>query len=222
MSARLLLIALSILTTESATPEPTTARPTTASPTLATVSVDTDVGVIQGYTEDDLNYFWGIPYAQPPIDELRWASPVATDSIGNETHPYECKSSAYFVSECIPARDNGRTYSEDCLFLNIVTPSDAEYQVTSYTVMVFIHGGTFEEGSSTQSFPTTTTDFFFNPTNLVSFIGDVIFVSFNYRLAILGFLYDNMYNTGMIYICDICALSICCSVSITCDFANRY
>lgn len=71
--------------------------------------------------------------------------------------------------------------SEDCLYLNIWTPSDRPASESrGRAVMVFIHGGGFYAGSSTQPR--------FDGTTLAA-VGDVVYVSMQYRLGPLGFLY---------------------------------
>merc|ERR1719334_2573691 len=92
---------------------------------------------------------------------------------------------------CPQGDGNDSTNSEDCLYLNVFTPLDAEYNVTSYQVMVWIHGGGFFAGSAFEGV------FMYDPTYFMNREKDVIFVSINYRLGTLGFLYDYDLGTGI-------------------------
>lgn len=157
------------------------------------VIVNTSIGQIEGTSGIDVNTFYGIPFAQPPINELRFKSPQPiTDPIGTEANPFQATVAFENVSACIqtpipvPADFSPNHISEDCLYLNIFAPSDAEYLKTNYTVMVWIYGGGYSLGSITQ----------YDATEFVAFIGDIIIVTINYRLGALGFLYDNMFDTG--------------------------
>lgn len=156
------------------------------------VIVNTSIGPIEGTDGIDVNTFFGIPFAKPPINELRLQSPQPmTDPIGNETNPFQANGVFENVSACIQPSLPGfepNIMSEDCLYLNIFTPSDAEYLKTNYTVMVWIYGGGYSVGYIAQ----------YDATNFVEFIGDIIIVTVNYRLGVLGFLYDNMFDTGTI------------------------
>eukprot|EP01084_Bolivina_argentea_P032692 60517_1 len=153
------------------------------------VTVITSSGAIEGITADGVNKFTQIPYAKAPINELRFADP-------QEVEPWNDTLSAhnplYFVPSCPTTCEGNKCAfieSEDCLFLNVFTPPDAEYMTTDYTVLLWIHGGSFESGSSG--------GFVYDATNFVDFIGDIIVVSINYRLGILGSLYDNVYDTNI-------------------------
>merc|ERR1719334_163010 len=92
---------------------------------------------------------------------------------------------------CPQGDGNDSTNSEDCLYLNVFTPLDAEYNVTSYQVMVWIHGGGFFVGSAYELL------FLYDPSYFMNREKDVIFVSINYRLGTLGFSYDYDLETGI-------------------------
>src|SRR5271166_2211524 len=135
----------------------------------------TKSGVVLGSTVNDVNEFLGIPYAKPPIGDLRWEPPVA---FGKFTAPFEATA---FGSECTQPGPFG---SEDCLFLNVYTPAQSkagqpnpDTSSASLPVMVWIHGGGLTAGGGD----------LYDPTPLVT-EGGVIVVTINYRLGVLGFL----------------------------------
>ncbi|XP_053686153.1 carboxylic ester hydrolase-like [Sabethes cyaneus] len=132
------------------------------------------VGVLkETFTKRLYCAYLGIPYAQPPIGELRFEDPVA----------FHFNGSAVFdklSSICTQMPEDDTIGDEDCLYLNVYTP-----RVRTSTrprplmpVLVWIHGGSFVEGSSE-------TDIFGSEPILDK---DIIVVTFNYRLASLGFM----------------------------------
>lgn len=118
------------------------------------------------------NYFAfrGIPYAEPPVGALRWRNPVPhrgwTGVRDASQHGEHCPHNGWF------GLDIGGV--EDCLFLNVNTPA----LTGSRPVMVWIHGGSFSSGSGDSW--VYGPDFFVNE--------NVVLVTINYRLGILGFL----------------------------------
>ncbi|KAJ8723117.1 hypothetical protein PYW08_003029 [Mythimna loreyi] len=117
--------------------------------------------------------FKGIPYAKPPIGSLRFKAPEAPEpweGVRNATaHGAVCPQVDLLNNVYIPG-------SEDCLFLNIYTPTltpDAPLPV-----MFFIHGGGFKFGSGNVDI--------YGPDFLVA--KDVVVITINYRLDTLGFL----------------------------------
>lgn len=128
---------------------------------------------------DNLDQFLGIPYAVPPIGNLRFSNPerVPTSTLQNPfmamTYGPGCLQDPMFAFE------NG--LSEDCLTLNIIRPSKITYY-EPLPVLFFIHGGGNINGQS----------ILYNGTSLVQFsieIGKpVIYVICNYRLGGFGFL----------------------------------
>jgi para-nitrobenzyl esterase len=123
---------------------------------------------ISGGTIDE---FLGIPYAAPPVGALRWQPPQpAADWSG-------VRDATQFAPHCPqPAGPFGQaSTSEDCLFLNVFTPSHRQAGAR-YPVMVWIHGGALVSGESND----------YDPTALVE--DGVTVVTINYRLGALGFL----------------------------------
>jgi para-nitrobenzyl esterase len=138
----------------------------TVSPEIRTVS-----GMVRGVINGDVASFKGIPYAAPPVGELRWRPPQPV------TPWKEVKDASKYCADC-PQRawpGSTTTYSEDCLFLNVWTPASAT-PASKLPVMVWIHGGGFTGGSG--SGPATAGDAFAKQ--------GVILVTINYRLGRLG------------------------------------
>jgi len=131
--------------------------------------------------------YLGIPYAKPPVNELRWAPPVALDydpARSTESFGAACVQDDYNVLwyQDVAASlgyDDYRmpvpTFSEDCLYLNIWAPEESD---ELKPVMVWIHGGANQSGWSHE------------PNYLGANLADnqdVLVVSLNYRLGIFGF-----------------------------------
>jgi para-nitrobenzyl esterase len=139
-----------------------------ADPSLVT----TDKGVVQGIVATNYRAFLGIPYAAPPVGNLRWKapqSPAAWSTTLDATH---------FGSACpqIPSFFSaGPSINEDCLYLNVYTPNPVGTR--KLPVMVWLHGGAFVVGAGSD----------YNPADLVV-KGGVIVVTINYRLGPFGFL----------------------------------
>ena len=135
--------------------------------------VQTTSGPIVGQrTDAGIEQYLGIPYAAAPVGPLRWKP---TEPHAAWTEP---RDATRFGPTCPQDsdRDAGGSQSEDCLFLNVWTPgADA---TAKRPVMVFIHGGGFKNGSgSRETYAGSTLP-----------ARDVVQVTFNYRLGILGFL----------------------------------
>ncbi len=139
--------------------------------------IATSKGLVNGVylKESNICAFLGIPYAAPPLGELRFALPT-------EHEPWNAPlETVKIASQCpqtpSPMTDTSIPMNEDCLYLNIWAPVSIGSE--KKPVMVFIHGGGFIVGSGGNSS--------YNGTNLSS-MGDVIVVTVNYRLGVLGFL----------------------------------
>lgn len=140
--------------------------------------IETPQGLIQGIDKGQYTVYKGIPYALPPIAELRWKEPKALpkwDGVlkANKFGPM-CLQASLITGRAIG--------DEDCLYLNIWVPKVRHSE--SLPVMFWIHGGAFIFGSGEQPIGPIT---FYDGEKLVK-EGKVILVSHNYRLGPLGFL----------------------------------
>ncbi|XP_071495054.1 acetylcholinesterase-like [Diadema antillarum] len=118
--------------------------------------------------------FTRIPYAEPPVGELRFKRPVPKVIEGT----YDATRASVACSQALfPSLDFGfDEMSEDCLYLDVFVPST---KPSSAAVLVWIHGGGFQGGAG--SVPNSL------PIPLAA-LNDVIVVTCNYRLNVFGFL----------------------------------
>ncbi|KAJ8669797.1 hypothetical protein QAD02_001056 [Eretmocerus hayati] len=148
--------------------------------------IETPLGVYFGHYKVSINgkkyaAFEGIPYAQPPVGSLRFEDPVPiTNSFGQLNVTKKSLVCMQYrerppLKNDLPPTENSIKGSEDCLFLDVYMPllGNTEKRMPA---LVDIHGGAFQHGSS--SF---LDDRYFVDRNL-------IFITINYRLGILGFL----------------------------------
>jgi para-nitrobenzyl esterase len=132
-------------------------------------AIATNNGPVKGISIFGVEGYLGIPYAVPPVGDLRWMPPVPFGRFpGGVFHANQ------FGNFCTQPGVG----AEDCLTLNVFTPnikknSDKKKPVP---VMVWIHGGGLVTGGS----------FLYDPSPLV-LAGNVIVVTINYRLGLLGF-----------------------------------
>lgn len=136
-------------------------------------------GRISGTSEAGLRVFLGVPYAAPPVGDLRWRDPqpvgpwsgvrqakrFAPSCTQDEAKPFGPYSTAFLIP---PER------SEDCLYLNVWAPAKGSAKRPVY---VFIHGGAYQAGGA----------------NIAAYNGDAlarrgaVVVTIQYRLGMLGF-----------------------------------
>ncbi|MBA5687032.1 carboxylesterase family protein [Duganella sp. LX47W] len=141
----------------------------------ATATVAIESGKLQGVAANGVVSYKGIPYAAPPVGNLRWRKPQPAPAWRGvrraEHYGHDCMQQP-FDGDAAPL---GTTPAEDCLVLNVWRPLAASAR--PLPVMVWIHGGGFVNGGASPS--TYAGDAFARQ--------DVIFVSFNYRLGRFGF-----------------------------------
>jgi len=143
------------------------------------LTVKTAEGKVQGKTINDgkVKAFLGLPYAAPPVGDLRWKSPAP---------PVKWKTTrdaTHYGAHCVQGRVfddmifQDAAPSEDCLYLNVYSPSTAKSN-SKLPVMFWIHGGGYAGGAGSE--PRHNGDFL--PTR------GVVLVTINYRLGVFGFL----------------------------------
>ncbi|MGP3782832.1 carboxylesterase/lipase family protein [Paenibacillus sp. 1A_MP2] len=144
------------------------------------LQVNTRYGTVQGELLHGASVWKGIPYAKPPVGELRFQAPVPPETWDG------VREAKQFGPENIQPRNpqtegiSGQppVESEDSLYLNIWAPEQESKD--PLPAMVWIHGGSFVSGAGSQPM--------YDGTQLV-LRGDVIVVTINYRLGPLGFLH---------------------------------
>ncbi len=144
---------------------------------LRYVQVRTTNGVLEGVVSPDgkVRTFKGIPYAAPPVDSLRWRAPQLPPSWTGvrKAVDYPKRAMQGRIYDDMVFNDSGP--SEDCLYLNLWMPENPAQ--AKLPVMVWIHGGGFVAGSSSEPRQ--------DAGNLSK--KGVVVVSFNYRMGVFGF-----------------------------------
>ncbi len=143
--------------------------------------IEIEQGAVQGHVDGGARRFLGIPFAQPPVGALRWASP-------RRAGPWDGILVADEMSEPCAQEDALTTpasENEDCLYLNIWTPDRALEE--PLPVLFWIHGGGNSSGSTADEIPLGVGGLFYDGRSLAE-NRDVVVVSTNYRLNVFGFL----------------------------------
>ena len=160
-------------------------RAAPADPTATVVQ-----GMLAGTSDNGVTAFFGVPFATPPVGELRWAPPRPLASWGSEprsaktfgaacTQTLRSSGSGQWTTEYMSPEAPG--VSEDCLFLNVWTPvtlTGATRPAGTLPVLFWIYGGGFNEGSG--AVPV------YNGANLAK--KGLVVVNVNYRVGSLGFM----------------------------------
>lgn len=144
-----------------------------ASPQSEALLVMTESGAVRGTSDGNTDVFRGIPYAAPPIAERRFRPPQPPERWDG------VRDASRFGSPCPQVGPLGNVIGdEDCLVLNLARPSTAAAEPRP--VLVFIHGGGNVIGSNSD--PLT------DAGRRLAQHRDLIVVTINYRLGLLGFL----------------------------------
>jgi para-nitrobenzyl esterase len=138
--------------------------------------VQAPAGAVRGVASNGLEVFKGIPYAAPPVGQLRWKPPAVAPAWEG------VRDATAFGPACQQPKPRvGSIYasplaamSEDCLSLNVWAPA----KVRKAPVLVWIHGGSLVSGSSSEGM--------YDGAALAE--RGVVVVSINYRLGVLGYL----------------------------------
>lgn len=144
--------------------------------TADSVRVETANGVVQGVTyESGIHVFKGIPYASPPVRDLRWRPPQPVDDWDG------VRPADRFADQCMQRRvfddmrfRNSGT-SEDCLYLNVWTPEVS--RDAALPVLVYFYGGGFIAGDGSEPR--------YDGESMAR--EDVVVVTMSYRLGVFGF-----------------------------------
>ncbi|PCJ18856.1 MAG: carboxylesterase [Gammaproteobacteria bacterium] len=140
------------------------------------IKLKTRLGTVLGQAEEGVQIFKGIPYARPPVNNLRFAAPEPAE-------PWQGVLDATEFGPAAP-QDKGmlmglKEISDDCLYLNIWSPTgNASASAEKRPVMVWIHGGGYFIGSGSQEL--------YKGQHLAVH-GDVVVVNINYRLGVVGY-----------------------------------
>lgn len=148
-----------------------------------TLVVETARGPVRGYADGSVFAWKGIPYAAPPTGDLRFRSPVAPEPWSDVRDAAAFGAMAPQGHDTSVPLDPSMRIDEDCLTVNVWAPRP---DGTPRPVMVWIHGGAYCLGSSAQPI--------YDGRLLVE-RGDVVLVTFNYRLGTLGFLDLSSFST---------------------------
>lgn len=130
-------------------------------------------GTVSGTAEGGISIFKGIPFAAPPVGDLRWKAPAPVK-------PWTgVKKADAFANACMQAANsqgNTAPVSEDCLYLNVWTPAKSASE--KLPVIVWIHGGGYVGGSTSIAM--------YDGTGFAK--KGVVLVSLAYRLGVYGFM----------------------------------
>eukprot|EP01125_Pyxidicula_operculata_P001321 TRINITY_DN11214_c0_g1_i1.p1 TRINITY_DN11214_c0_g1~~TRINITY_DN11214_c0_g1_i1.p1 ORF type:complete len:548 (-),score=113.73 TRINITY_DN11214_c0_g1_i1:45-1688(-) len=138
--------------------------------------VMTKYGPIRGIVTESFRRFQGVPFATPPIGQYRWKNPIPPSPW------YDVKDCTNFTIGCAQSAhslDVPKNTSEDCLYMEIWTPTVGKYSEPA-AVMLFFHGGDFKQGG--EGFEIYNGSWISSTTNTIVIITD-------YRLGVFGWLY---------------------------------
>lgn len=144
--------------------------------TERSLTAQSPAGNFTGRTDDGVTSWRGIRYALAPTGERRWRAPVAAPRVETDVYATE------FGPVCPQKQNAGvpmqadAVFDEDCLSLNVWAPQEATGPLP---VMVWVHGGAYTFGASSQPL--------YDATSLVQ-TGGIMVVTINYRLGGFGFL----------------------------------
>ncbi|MGH4023025.1 MAG: carboxylesterase/lipase family protein [Pseudonocardiaceae bacterium] len=147
--------------------------------------VSTDAGPVRGVLAEEYRLFQGIPFAAPPVGELRWRPP---QPVQRWSQPRDATEPGGVCAQVASPVADIASESEDCLYLNVLAPDSA----VPLPVMVWIHGGGGTNGAGS----------YFDAHRL-ALGGDVVVVTINYRLGVFGaFGYPGLPGSGTFGLAD--------------------
>ena len=150
----------------------------------------TDYGKLKGYVDEDKEVLvWkGVPYARPPVGELRWAAPLDPEpwhGVRDATLPAPKCTQLFTTDEWIRTWVVDPDSSEDCLYVDIYRPERPANHNERLPVYVWIHGGSNNFGSARQY-----------DGSVLAAESDVVVVVVQYRLGPIGWFYHPALQTG--------------------------
>ncbi len=144
--------------------------------------IQTVNGIVRGFATNNYAIFQGIPYAKPPVGELRWKSPQPIDNWSG------IKETVIPAPKCMQLAGGPGSEivgSEDCLYLNVTKPASAS-RMSLKPVIVELHGGGFHSGSGAEM-----------DARRLAVLGNVVVVTINYRLGVFGYFgYPGLEGSG--------------------------
>lgn len=141
------------------------------------VQAKTENGIIEGLYDANsgLQYYLGVPFAKPPVGNLRWKAPQPLDKWTGikQTKAFGPRPVQSNVFGDMASRSNG--ISEDCLYLNVWTP--AKHNTTGLPVLVYFYGGGFVAGDGSEP----------RYDGAAMAKKGIVVITVNYRLGLFGF-----------------------------------
>lgn len=153
-----------------------------------TPAVKTNYGVLKGYIDDEVMIWKGVPYAKPPVGELRWKAPEDPDpwkGIREAVYPANKCTQLKTTPEWIRTGEIDPDSSEDCLYLDIYRPNRPAFKHEKLPVYVWIHGGSNNFGSARDY-----------DGSIIAERSNVVVVILQYRLGPMGWFYHPAVQTG--------------------------
>jgi len=141
------------------------------------VRVKTDKGVIEGIydAQSGLNVFLGIPFAQPPVGDLRWKAPQPAEKWKGVLETKKFSPRPVQTNVWGDMKHRSERHSEDCLYLNVWAPADAGKK--KLPVLVYFYGGGFVAGDGSEPR--------YDGASMAK--KGIVALTVNYRLNIFGF-----------------------------------
>jgi len=157
------------------------------------LKAQTKQGWIEGFEEDGVRKFFGVPFARPPVGDLRWRAPEPAES-WDGVRPAKEFSAAPYQTIAVPVSLRSNGVSEDCLYLNVWTSTTAAD--AKQPVMVWFFGGGNLRGAASLEL--------YDGTELAKL--GVTVVTPNYRVGVFGFINDEAMGANFAVLDQVAAL----------------
>ncbi|MBT3634767.1 MAG: carboxylesterase family protein [Candidatus Marinimicrobia bacterium] len=143
----------------------------------AYVKIKVENGLIEGFFDAsaNLNVFFGIPYAKPPVDDLRWKAPQPMDNWNGVLETKKFSAHPVQIPVWGDLHTRSEKMSEDCLYLNIWAPAQAD--IKGLPVLVYFYGGGLVAGDGAEP----------RYDGAAMAQKGIVAITVNYRLNIFGF-----------------------------------